>query len=174
MARFYNLPSYGLGGGVEAKVPDAEAAAEAMMNMMLNALAGMTLSQSLGTLAFGLYGSPEMVVICDELVSMIKRVLAGITVTDETLAIDVIRELGYGGSYLQHDHTLHNFRRELYFPKLFKRQTIDEWVAHGSKAAHEVAHGRVQEILSKAEPISLPPGADAALTAALHRATHAR
>ena len=170
MAHRYRIPIYGLGGGVEGKMPDAEAAAEAAMEMLLNGLAGMTLSQSLGTLSFGMYGSQEMVVICDEIVNSIRRVLDGITVNDETLALDVIREVGYGGSFLQHDHTVRNFRREMYFPKLFKRQSIDEWFAAGAKMAHEVAHDRVVEILSIAGPVALPPSADKALDEALKRA----
>lgn len=166
----YGLPIYGLGGGVEAKVPDAEAAAEAMMNLLLNGLAGMTLSQSLGTLSFGQYGSPEMVVICDELVHMVKRVLEPVTVNDDTLAVDVIREVGHGGSFLGHEHTARYFRRELFFPKLFQRQTIDQWLESGAKMAHEVAHARVQEILARAGPVELLPGADEALEQALRRA----
>jgi trimethylamine--corrinoid protein Co-methyltransferase len=170
LARRYNLPIYGLGGGVEAKTPDAEAAAEAMMNMLLNGLAGMTMSQSLGTLAWGLYGSQEMVVICDELVHMIKRVLNGVTVADDTLAVDVIREVGQGGSFLQHDHTARYFREELFFPTLFRRQTIDQWLKSGGKMAHEVAHERVEAILAHAGPIDLPPGVDAELERALNTA----
>ncbi len=170
LARRYNLPIYGLGGGVEGKVPDAEAAAEAMMGMLLNGLAGMTLSQSLGTLSWGQYGSPEMVVICDEIVHMVKRVLAGIDVSDDTLAVDVIRQVGHGGSFLQHDHTVSHFRRELFFPKLFRRQTIDQWTQAGGKMIHQVAHERVVDILSKAGPVPLSGAADMALEQALQRA----
>ncbi|MCJ7738870.1 MAG: trimethylamine methyltransferase family protein [Anaerolineae bacterium] len=169
MARFYNMPIYGLGGGVEAKVPDAEAASEAMMNMLLNALAGMTMSQSLGTLAFGMYGSQEMVVICNELVSMIRRVLEPIAVNEDSLAVDVIRQVGPGGSFLEHDHTVRHFRKELYFPRLFQRQTIAEWVRSGSKVIHETAHSRVLDILAEAKPVELPAGIDEALEAALRR-----
>jgi trimethylamine---corrinoid protein Co-methyltransferase len=170
VARFWDIPIYGLGGGVEAKTPDAEAASEAMMNMLLNALAGMTMSQSLGTLAWGLYGSQEMVVICDQLADMIKRVLDGVTINDDTLALDVIREVGHGGSYLEHMHTAANFRQELFFPRLFRRQTITQWVDSGGKMIHEVAHERVLQILDKAGPVELVPGADAELERALEEA----
>jgi len=170
LARFYNIPIYGLGGGVEGKAPDAETASEAMMSMLLNALAGINLNQSLGTLAFGLYGSQEMVVICDELVRMIKHVLRGITVDDDTLAVDVIREAGYGGSFLSADHTVRHFRKELYFPSLFQRKTIDQWVSEGARMAHEIAHDRVEEILAKAGPVPLPLEVDRALEQALVRA----
>jgi trimethylamine---corrinoid protein Co-methyltransferase len=170
LSRFYNIPVYSLGGGVEGKLPDAETASEAMMSMLLNALAGINLNQSLGTLAFGLYGSQEMVVICDELARMIKHVLRGVTVDEDTLAVDVIRETGFGGSFLSADHTLRHFRKELYFPSLFQRQTIDQWLAEGAKTAYEVAHDRVEEILSKAGPVPLPPEVDRSLEQALNRA----
>ena len=170
MARFYDLPIYGLGGGVEAKVPGAEAAAEAMLNIVLNGLAGMNMSQSLGTLAFGLYGSQEMVVICDELVHMAKRAIGPVLVNDDTLAVDVIREVGHGGSYLGHEHTTRHFRKELFFPKLFVRETIAQWVEGGKRLGHQLAHERVEEILAEAGPVELAPGADAELERALNKA----
>ncbi len=172
-ARHLNIPIYGLGGGVECKVPDAEAASVAMMSMLLNAQAGMILNQSLGTLSWGQYGSPEMAVVCDELVRMIRRVLQGVAVNEDTLAVEVIREVGAGGSYLGHEHTVSHFRKEMYFPGLFRRQTIEQWLEGGAKMAHTVAHDRVVEILDKAGPVPLPPAADRALEEALGRAIRA-
>lgn len=170
LARRYHIPIYSLGGGVESKVPDAEAASEAMLSMLVNGLAGATLNQSLGSLSFGMYGSPEMAVICDEQVSMIKRILEGVAVNDDTLAVDVIRQVGPGGDYLGHDHTVRFFRKELYYPRLFKRQTLEEWTQTGKKMAHQVAHERVQQILAKAGPVPLPGGVDAELTRAFSKA----
>jgi trimethylamine--corrinoid protein Co-methyltransferase len=167
MAKRYQIPIYGLGGGVEGKVPDAEAASEAMMGMLLNGLAGMNLNQSLGSLSWGLYGSPEMAVICDEIAYMIKRVLEGINFNEDTLAVDVIRQVGPGGSFLPQHHTVRHFRKELFFPKLFSRLTIEDWTKNGSKMIHEVAHERVEDILAKEGGLELPPGVDTALEKAL-------
>jgi trimethylamine---corrinoid protein Co-methyltransferase len=133
-------------------------------------LAGINLNQSLGSMAFGLYGSQEQVVICDEFARQIKHVLRGFVVDDETLAVDVIREAGHGGSFLGADHTVRHFRRELYFPFLFQRKTIDQWLHSGSKMSHEIAHERVQEILAAAGPVPLPAALDAALEQALNAA----
>ncbi len=171
MGRFYGIPTFTHGGGVEAKLPDAEAAAEAMMGMLLNGLGRVTLTQAMGTLASGLYGAPEMLVICNEMVHMIERVLAGVEVNEETLALGVIREVGHNGHFLAHDHTLMHFRQELFFPELFRRQTIDDWLETGAHSITEVAHERVQEILAEAGPVALPPGADKALEQALRRAS---
>lgn len=172
LARRYRIPIYSLGGGVEAKVPDADAASEAMLSMLLNGLAGAVLNQSLGTLSWGLYGSPEMAVICDEMVNMIRRILDGITVNDETLAVDVIRQVGPGGDYLGHEHTFRFFRKELYFPRLFRRQTLEEWVTGGKKTAHQLAHERVLQILNQAGPVELLPGADAEMERVMRKALH--
>jgi trimethylamine--corrinoid protein Co-methyltransferase len=160
MGRHYNLPTFGLGGGVEAKLPDAEASAQALLGMFANAMSGLTLTQCLGTLASGLYGSPEMLLICDEMVHMLKRFMRGIQVTDETLALDVIQEVGHAGNYLTHDHTAQWFRKELFFPVLFRRQSIDAWVDSGARPVVDAAHERVEQILAKAGPTPLPEGAD--------------
>ncbi len=170
MSRFYGLPTFTDGGGVEAKLPDAEAAAEAMMGMLLNGLGRVTLTQCMGTLASGLYGAPEMLVICNEMAHMIERVLAGVEVNDETLALNVIRDVGHGGHFLGHDHTRAHFRRELFFPELFRRQTIDGWLEGGGRSMTEVAHERIEEILAEAGPVVLPQGADEALERALQKA----
>ena len=170
LAKRYGIPIYGLGGGVEGKPPDAEAAAEAMQTLLLDGLAGMTLCQALGSMSFGMYGSVEMTVICDELVRIVKRILNGFEVNEETLALDVIRKCGYGGSYLAQEHTRRNYRKEMYFPSLFQRQTIDEWRKAGSRNIYEVAHARVLSLLEKAGPVELPAGVDAELERALQHA----
>jgi trimethylamine---corrinoid protein Co-methyltransferase len=172
MGRHYNLPTFGLGGGVEAKLPDAEASAQAMLGLFANALSGLTLTQCLGTLASGLYGSPEMLLICDEMVHMLKRFIGGIQVTDETLALDVIQEVGHTGNYLTHDHTAQWFRKELFFPVLFRRQSIDAWVDNGARPVVDVAHERVEQILAKTGLAPLPAGADLALERLLALGVH--
>ncbi len=171
LAKRYGLPIYGLGGGVEGKLPDAEAAAESMETMLLVSLAGMTMCQSLGTLACGMYGSAEMAVICDEMVHMTRRILAGFEVNDETLALDVIREAGYGGNFLKMKRTARWFRSEMFFPSLFRRQTTEDWVKAGSKTIDQVAHEKVLKILDSTGPVELLPGADQELERALQRAT---
>jgi len=152
LGRLYRLPTWATGGGVESKLPDSEAAAQAMMGMLLCALAGVTFCQNLGTLASGLYGSMEQLLICDEIASMVKRILAGLRVDEDTLALDVIREVGHRGDFLTRAHTLEHFRSDLFFPALFRRQSIDGWLARGARAIADVAHERVQAILAGSAP----------------------
>ncbi len=167
---FYDIPTFTMGGGVESKLPDSEAAAQAMMGMLMNSLAGITMNQSHGTMASGLYGSVEQLVICDEMIHMIKRILRGFEVNEDTLALEVIRKVGPGGSFLMEDHSLDHFRTESFFPVLFRRQSIEDWSSRGAKPAAQVAHERVEEILAQERPRILSLQKEQALAGALARA----
>ncbi len=160
LSRFYQIPAYNLGGAAEAKLPDAEAASQATMGMLLNALSGISMTKVMGTLASGLYGAPEMLIICDEIARMVKRILKGFTVSEETLAFDVIKEVGYYKDFISHEHTGRHFKEEFYFPNLFKRLSIDEWEKAGKKTITEVAHEKYQEVIANSGPVKLPDGAE--------------
>ena len=169
LARYYGLPSLSAGAACDGKAVDAQAAAEASMGIFLNALAGLTLTQNMGTMSGGLLGSLEMLLICDEIVAMAKRVVRGIDVTDETLAVDVIKEVGPGGHFLDLDHTLRMFRREFFFPRLFDRQSIDDWHARGEPSIDVVARARVKQILTEQPPLALPATVERALDECMRR-----
>jgi trimethylamine---corrinoid protein Co-methyltransferase len=169
LGRYYNLPSWNT-AATEAKLPDAAASAETTFGMLLNALSGMTMTQTMGTLASGFYGAAEMLIICDEIARMIKYLLRGVSISEETLSVDVIRQLGHSSNYLSNDHTARYFREELYFPGLFRRQTIDQWQQQGGRTILEDAHQKVLDILEKAKPAYLPEGADKELILVLHEA----
>jgi trimethylamine--corrinoid protein Co-methyltransferase len=84
--------------------------------------------------------------------------------------LEVIREVGHGGHFLDHDHTARHFREELFFPRFFERMSVEQWIDRGAKSTLEVAHEEVAEILSKTKPIKLPEGAGAALEQTLQNA----
>ena len=167
ISAFYGVPSFTMGGGAEAKLPDSEAAAQAMMSLLMNGLAGITMSQSSGTLASGMYGAMEQVVICDEMALMVKRILRGFSVDEESLALDAIRRAGPGGSFLMDPHTLAHFKDELFFPSLFKRQSIEQWIGRGAKPMSQIAHERVLSILESGDGVTLPADRSDALDRAL-------
>ena len=95
-ARFYHIPSFGTGGGTDSKCPDAQAGSEVTMNIFINAMAGLNLTQGAGTMGGGDYGCLEMALICDEVIGMALRAIEGIVVDDESLALDLIKETGPG------------------------------------------------------------------------------
>jgi len=157
LAEYYGLPTFGSGGATDSKCPDAQAGAEAFMNAFLNAVAGINLIHNCGTIAHGSSGSLEMGVICDEIISYIQRLLMEIEVSDEALAIDLIRRIGPAGSFMAEKHTrTHLERGEILHPKLFNRQAIPDWKAKGQLSTREEARLKVNEILQEHKPPPLP------------------
>jgi trimethylamine--corrinoid protein Co-methyltransferase len=115
---------------------------------MVSAMAGINYNVSVGTVGPGEIGvSMEKLVLDNDLVGYIKRVMSGIEVTEETLAVDVIDKVGIGGSYLMNAHTRKWFRKEQYFPSLFDRRKYEDWKRRGGKDAVVRAQERVEEIL---------------------------
>jgi trimethylamine--corrinoid protein Co-methyltransferase len=100
--------------------------------------------------------SLQMLVICDELIEFVRRFMTGMEVNEETLALDVIDEVGPHGHYLDHKHTLKHFREEWY-PQLLDTGKYDDWVAAGSKDLADRASERVDQILAEHQPEPLSP-----------------
>jgi trimethylamine--corrinoid protein Co-methyltransferase len=156
LADYYDLPSFGLGGAIDSKVPDAQAGSEMTLVAMANALSGVSLIHDHGYLASGSAGSMEMAVICNEVVGYIRRVIEGIRIDSESLATDVIRSVGPGGQFFSQKHTLKLLEREIYIPELFDKRSIDAWVKDGRKDVTKVANTRVKRILEEHHPEPLP------------------
>jgi trimethylamine--corrinoid protein Co-methyltransferase len=76
-------------------------------------------------------------------------------VSDEALALDVIKEKGPEGQYLETQHT-HKHFRERWYPDLFERKTYDMWAGEGGKTLAQRASDKVADILSTHEPEPLP------------------
>ena len=90
----------------------------------------------------------EMGVICDEIINYVRRLVTEIEISDDTLAVDLIRKIGPGGHYLAEQHTrtyLH--RGEMLHPKLFNRQAIADWKVKGQRSARDEANLKVRSIL---------------------------
>ncbi|MDP7741273.1 MAG: trimethylamine methyltransferase family protein [Lentisphaeria bacterium] len=156
LARFCGLPCFGTGGGTDSKCPDAQAGAEIAMNIFFNALAGLNLTQGVGTTGSGDYGCLENALIGNEIIGMALRAVAGVIVDEASLAVDLISEIGPQGDYLAEPHTAEFFRREMYMPGLFDRQSPRLWEEAGGIAADAAAADRVEQILAEhtPEPIS--------------------
>ena len=125
LARFYNLPCRVGGGGlVDAEGPGVQSAYESMMNFMSTALAGSHISfQSAGVLAAFNIFSPKKAVADLEEIGMVKRIQEGITLSTEQLALDVIHQVGPGGQYLTHPHTVKFCRKGVFTPHLSLRRS---------------------------------------------------
>jgi trimethylamine--corrinoid protein Co-methyltransferase len=164
MARFYNLPARSGGAVCDAKAPDAQAAYESMMSLLMAQVSGANfVLHAAGILECYNCMSYEKFIMDDEICGMVKRIRKGYHVNTDTLGLDVIKEAGPGGHFLDKDHTLEHFRTEFYQPWLFDRDNFDSWHAKGSQQCMETAHKKVKEILASYAVPELPADLDKAL-----------
>ena len=165
LAQRYGMPTYGTGGVIDAKVPDEQAAYESMLSSVVGALAGITVVHDAvyGILESGMTACYEQLLICHEMVGMVQRVLDGLEVTPETLALSVIHAVQPGGTFLNQQHTLRTFRREHWFPALTDRAPRSEWQQQGAKDVVQRAQERVREIEATHSPEPLDSGVVQAL-----------
>jgi trimethylamine:corrinoid methyltransferase-like protein len=156
MAQYYKLPLFSLAGASDAKTADVQAGIELGSSLMITALSGANIIHDVGYLESGLTMSLAMLVAADETAEMIGSIMNCIEVNEETLALDVIDDVGPGGNFLTHDHTLNNFRKEHWHSKLMDRRRYDAWIDDGGKTYQERAAEKAREILENHKPQPLP------------------
>jgi trimethylamine--corrinoid protein Co-methyltransferase len=162
LTQYYKIPNYNSAGLTESKIPDIQAGIEKAHSTLLTALAGSNfihhaagMLEDMSTVAY------EQFVIDNETIGMTMRVLEGIQVNDEMLAVDIIDRVGPGGHYLLEDHTVEHLRGEYYFPSVvMDRQGRDQWVEEGSHDARARARYIAQQILNEHVPKPLPEEVD--------------
>jgi trimethylamine--corrinoid protein Co-methyltransferase len=115
------------------------------------------LIHDLGYLDNGLTSSLELLTICNEMVSQIRRFLKGIPVTPETLAVDTIAAIGPGNHYLAHPQTKAHHRQQIWLPELISRKGYDTWQAEGGMTLRQRARAKLLKIMETHQPRSLPP-----------------
>jgi trimethylamine--corrinoid protein Co-methyltransferase len=154
MAQFYGIPSRGTGSNTESKILDIQAGYEKAITLSLPALAGINMIFYPGTMDHAMTVSLESLVIDHEICGMIGRILQGISVTEETIGLDLIGKVGPGGHFLNQKHTLRHLREEHFLPKLSNRDSYEIWTEKGKGGIRERAKEQVRKIL--AEHIPLP------------------
>lgn len=155
MAKYYQLPHFGVGGCSDSCIFDQQAGWDNAFTLLTAALSGVNLVHDVGYLGQGLISSLESCVMCDEGIGLIKRFMKGIDVNLDTLAIDVIDQVGPGGHYLDTEHTLKHFKEELWTPSLMNREKLDVWKMNGKKTYGDKAKAKVEYILNNHQPEAL-------------------
>ena len=156
MRHFYNLPNWGYAGTTDSQIPDEQAAFEAGLEAFIAEMAGSNLNHDVGYLDFGRTGSLDMIVILNEVIDQVRRLYRGIPVNDDTLALDVIREVGSEGNFLVHMHTLEHMQSTQWRPKLISRMGYEKWEASGSTSLLDRAKNKLQKVLKEHQPIPIP------------------
>jgi glycine betaine---corrinoid protein Co-methyltransferase len=153
LARHYRLPCRGTGGNSDSKLVDVQAGLETSMNLLMAGLAGVNfIYDSAGSIDGSIATSYSKIVVDNEVCGMVARVLSGIKITEETLAVDEILRAGPAASYLGTPFTLRHFRTEHYIPQLLDRRSRESWEKAGSKGMEEVGRERAREILREHTP----------------------
>lgn len=167
-ANYIGLPTFSLGGCSESKKVDQQAAAEAALTLFTDAIFGGNLIHDVGYLESGLSGSLSQLAICNEIISWLEAFMKETEINDDTLALDLIDQVGPDGQYLDNPHTLKHFK-ERWYPSLFERSNYDSWQKKGGLDLGERANIKVDKILAEHKPEPLAPDVKKAVHAIVER-----
>lgn len=149
MGKHYGLPTHAYAGLSDSKRVDLQSGWEDSFTALLATLGGLNSLSGLSQLEFCLLVSPEKLVASDDLIGKFERLRRGIEVNDNTLAADLIAQIGPGGEYVSAKHTMQNFRKEAYFPsEVVDRKTRRE--AEPSTDTFQRARERKKKLLAEA------------------------
>ncbi len=155
MGKYYDLPVFGLGGSTDSKVLDQQSGFEVTLSLMTALMHGANIVHDVGFMDAGLQGSLQVMAIANEIIGFLRATTAGVPVTEETLALDVIDELGPTGNYLAHTHTLRHYK-EPYYSKLIDKNPYSVWEKRGCTTMEQRAAKMVDTLLSKHQVEPLP------------------
>jgi trimethylamine--corrinoid protein Co-methyltransferase len=156
MGKHYGLPVYINVGLTDSKRPDAQAGMEAAATLAFGAAAGADIFGHIGISGVDQASSLDMLVMQNEVIGYVESVMREIDFSDEALGLAEIEEAGPGGNFIEREHTVRHFRRELWFPKLLDRRYYDAWLTDGASSMEDRCRARKDELLKahEVEPLS--------------------
>jgi trimethylamine--corrinoid protein Co-methyltransferase len=164
MARFYGVPwrtSNTLGG---AKTFDAQAGYESAMTMNAVLMAGANyMWHSAGWNEAGMHCSTAKFIVDAEMCEMGYRMAQGVSWDDFDAALAAVPDVGPGGHYLGHPHTLEHFQKAFFMPEMFDNNSIEQWQAEGGIEINERALNKARSMLNEYEEPKLDEGVNEAL-----------
>ncbi|WP_406648496.1 trimethylamine methyltransferase family protein [Aliisedimentitalea scapharcae] len=168
MAQHFDIPCAVSAGMTDSKMPDFQAGYEKGVTELLSALSGANLIYE----AAGMYGSLlgcslESFVLDNDMIGSILRATRGFEVSDDTLSLEVIREVCVDGPghFLGHDQTLKRMESDYYYPALADRRTPQEWAAAPDRDLLEQARARTEALLGGPRSEHIPAEIDAEIRA---------
>jgi len=151
LLHYYQLPVWGTVSS-DAKTVGAQAAIEYAYQIMLQAMAGTEFVHDIGYLHHSLMISPELIILGNEIIDMIKVLMRGVEVNEETVPVNLIEKVGPGGSYLGEKHTLRHFRSFWKASLFHRRVELDEQ----AEDCEDLLNQRTKDILKTYQPKPLP------------------
>jgi len=152
MAHYYQIPMFSTAGCSDAKTCDGQHAVEISQNIMMAALSGGNLIHDVGYMESGMCTSLQSLVIADEIIGQVKRLIRGIEINENTLALDIIAKVGPGGNFITEEHTFQNFKKEWFFPALFNRRRYQDWASSGKPTLADNAQKKLIDIIENHIP----------------------
>ena len=156
MAKWLDIPNWGNAGTSDSQLPDAQAGMEATQITFLAMQAGSNLAHDVGYLDFGLTCSLEQIVVVEEFIAVNRRLLGGVPVDRETLAVETIAQAGPGGHFMASKHTRRHMREVQWRPTILNRQGRDNWLAGGGLDLAAKARAKAIDLLATHEVPPLP------------------
>jgi len=140
----------------DSKLMDEQVGYEKALTWLQSGLAGVSMVSGMGAIETGITQSPAQLVIDDEIMEMVNRIVRGVQIDTERLAVDVIEKVGIGGNFLGAKHTLSHLIGELFLPNITDRHTRKTWEKNGRKDLIERGRDRGKELLKSCEIEPLP------------------
>ncbi|HKJ26460.1 MAG TPA: trimethylamine methyltransferase family protein [Anaerolineales bacterium] len=157
LAHYVGLPLWQTGGCTDSKTLDEQAAIEGSLSVYFSALSGGDLCHDVGYTESAMTGSVFQLAMMDESIGYARRITRGIEVNEETLAVEVIDNVGPNGHFLREQHTRDHYRTEFWYPNLCDRRNYEEWEMMGSTPMRDRVVARVHDILATHEPSPIKP-----------------
>ncbi len=158
IAQRLELPFYSTAGNSDAKVEDMQAGIETAISNLLVGMSGANyIHDAAGLFDEDLSVSYDKLVMDNEILGMCERVLRGIEVSDESMAIDLIEQVGPGGNFLGEVHTVMHMQDEFFEPGLADRDHYGTWNSTGRTDMKMRARRKVEEIISTHNPCYIDP-----------------
>lgn len=155
MGKYYEMPVFGLGGSTDSKILDMQCGFEVTMSLMTALMHGANIVHDVGFMDSGLQGSMQLLVMADDFIGFIRAATRGVVVDEETLALDLIEELGPTGNFLDNAHTMKHLREPFYSELMFKGGYA-QWMKKGSKSMEALASEKIDRILESHQVAELP------------------
>lgn len=158
IAKWYGIPNFGTAGTSDSKIVDEQAALEWTMTIFSCALSGCNLNILSGCLESFMSAALEGIVMADEIIGYAKRIMRGIEINDETLAVELLEKVGpgAGGSFLAEDHTYEHYKKEQWTPVISDRGNWERFEKQGRKRYGERLTEKVRDIIETHKPEPLP------------------
>jgi trimethylamine--corrinoid protein Co-methyltransferase len=151
---YYGIPTVNAAAGASnSKLVDYQNGYEKMFVALTAALSGANIIALHGGVTAELSYHPIQAILDDDIACLVGRTIEGVEVTPETMAIEVINEVGpIPGHFLDKEHTRRWWKKEHFMPKAADMLSYPEWLRKGRKKALEYAKDRMEEILKTHKP----------------------